>query len=55
MHGCMVTSISLLYTAGTSGQAVTATHDSFLMYSEFLEETRGWVLAISQVIHEVRM
>ena len=44
-----------MYTAGTSGQAVTATHDSFLMYSEISEDARSWMIAISQVINEVRM
>ena len=43
----------LYHTAGTTGQAITATHDSFLMYSEVAEEARSWILAISKVINEV--
>ena len=44
---------NLYYTAGTTGQAITATHDSFLMYSEVAEDARSWMLAISKVINEV--
>ena len=42
------------HTAGNTGQPITATHDSFLMYSENAEEARGWMNAIAKVIYEVR-
>jgi len=39
--------------AGSSGQGITATHDSFLMYTEDLSETQSWINAITRVMYEV--
>ena len=39
-------------TAGTD-QSITATHDSFLLYSEDAKEAQSWILAISRVMNEV--
>lgn len=39
--------------AGSTGQGITATHDSFLMYTEDANETQAWVNAIIRVMYEV--
>ncbi|XP_065906715.1 rho GTPase-activating protein 24-like isoform X2 [Dysidea avara] len=39
-------------TAGSGGQGITATHDSFLMYTEDPFETQAWVAAITRVMYE---
>ena len=39
-------------TGGTE-QSLTATHDSFLLYSDDAKEAQSWILAISRVMNEV--
>ena len=48
VHVCMCSS-----PAGSGGQGITATHDSFLMYTEDPFETQAWVAAITRVMYEV--
>lgn len=36
----------------STGQAISSTHDSFLMYAESAEDARSWITAITKVMYE---